>query len=252
MALDKLQALADFASRVDKKVLKEEDFLKMAEALVKHIKKIEVQMQSDAKTLADVVKRLDTKLTIDSNARLSGVKEQAKVALGKSFKEQANTLNFIKDRVRKIEKDLDARDERVMNDTMAQFPVQEVFEHPSPEAHRDEIESLGIQISAVDGLEERLEGLKVDKRLGRGGGGTSAIGVTNALGNIVKTETPSGLINGSNVTYTVGSLIYAVFSFGINGQTIHSDEYTISGRTITFTTALPSALSGTSFEIKYA
>jgi len=67
----------------------------------------------------------------------------------------------------------------------------------------------------------------------------------------VQTETPSGAINGSNVTYTVARRISSIASFGINGQMIHSDEFSTSGSTITFVTALPSALSATTFEIKY-
>ena len=65
------------------------------------------------------------------------------------------------------------------------------------------------------------------------------------------TETPTGLINGSNVTYTTAQTITSVVNFAINGQYIHPVEYTTSGTTITFVTALPSSLSGTSFTIVY-
>ncbi len=72
----------------------------------------------------------------------------------------------------------------------------------------------------------------------------------------VYTETPSGLINGSNTSYTVLNSINNIFSFAINGQYLHPyngtiGDYTFSGSTITFHTALPSALSGTPFTIVY-
>lgn len=74
----------------------------------------------------------------------------------------------------------------------------------------------------------------------------------------VYTETPSGLINGSNTTYTTLHTITSIFSFAINGQYLHpqdiaagTGDYTFTGSTITFLTALPAALSGTAFTIVY-
>lgn len=257
-SLDKLQAVVDFVNRVDKKTVKEEDFLKLSEALVHHVKKIEAQMLADSKTLADLIRKVETKITVDNKAQLASIKEQAKQALGKSLVEQNNTLNFVRDKVRNLDTDLNKRDERILSELISQIPEPEVFEyeHPSAEAHRDELESLKgeerLSISAIRDLEERLEALKTNMTLGRSGGGTSAVGVKNALGNIIKTETPTGDIDGANTTYTVSSTIFTVFSFAINGMTIHSSEYSIAGKTITFTTALPASLSGTSFEIVYA
>lgn len=64
-------------------------------------------------------------------------------------------------------------------------------------------------------------------------------------------QTPVGAINGSNKTYTTSHTITTVFSFAINGQFIHPVEYSLSGSTITFVTALDASLSGTSFTIVY-
>ena len=72
----------------------------------------------------------------------------------------------------------------------------------------------------------------------------------------VYTETPSGAINGTNTSYTTVNSINNIFSFAINGQYLHPyngtvGDYTFSGSTITFRTALPSALSGYPFTIVY-
>lgn len=74
----------------------------------------------------------------------------------------------------------------------------------------------------------------------------------------VYTETPSGAINGSNLTYTVAHTINSIFSFAINGQYLHprdigagTGDYTFSGMTVTFLSALPAMLAGTSFTIVY-
>lgn len=77
-------------------------------------------------------------------------------------------------------------------------------------------------------------------------------------GITVYTETPVGLINGANTSYTVLHSITSIFSFAINGQYLHpqdiaagTGDYTFSGTTITFLSALPAGLSGTAFTIVY-
>ncbi len=65
-------------------------------------------------------------------------------------------------------------------------------------------------------------------------------------------ETPSGLINGSNTTYTTAHTMTTVIAFAINGQFLHpTSDYTFTGTTITFVTALPASLSGLPFTIAY-
>lgn len=99
-------------------------------------------------------------------------------------------------------------------------------------------------------LREQIERL-AQRPIGRGGG-TSAMGVAQAFKYILKTEEPVGDIDGVNKTYTVSQPIFAVLSFSLNGETIAQlPNYTISGRTITFASALPSAFSGKDFEIKF-
>lgn len=68
----------------------------------------------------------------------------------------------------------------------------------------------------------------------------------------VYTETPTGLINGSNKIYTTAHAITTIFNFSINGQYIHPADYSVVGSTITFVTALDASLSGLAFTIIYA
>jgi len=110
---------------------------------------------------------------------------------------------------------------------------------------------IGFLMDEIKRLKEELQ--RIEQIRGRvlGGGGTSAIGVASAIGFALRTEVPTGDIDGVNLIYTVTKPINAVFSFGINGQMIHANEYSFIGRTITFTTAFPADLSGTRFEIKF-
>jgi len=70
-------------------------------------------------------------------------------------------------------------------------------------------------------------------------------------------ETPSGAIDGSNVTYTVLNTITTVLTFGINGQLLQPDtatqtnDFSTSGNTITLHTPLDASLSGRPFTIVY-
>lgn len=68
----------------------------------------------------------------------------------------------------------------------------------------------------------------------------------------IYTETPTGLIDGSNKTYTTLHSIGTVFNFAINGQFLHpTADYTVAGNTITMVTALPASLSGLPFTMTY-
>lgn len=80
-----------------------------------------------------------------------------------------------------------------------------------------------------------------------GGGGTGSIFL----------ETPSGLINGSNTTYTVLNSITTPLNFSINGEELQPDtatqtnDYSYSGTTITLHTALPASLASLPFVFTY-
>lgn len=70
------------------------------------------------------------------------------------------------------------------------------------------------------------------------------------------TQTPIGVIDGVNKTYTVTNSINGIFSFGLNGQFLHpfngtNGDYTYTGSTITFNTALDASYAGLPFTLNY-
>lgn len=110
----------------------------------------------------------------------------------------------------------------------------------SPEEVRDKLESLQddqrLSISAIHELEEILDELR-KRPVGRGGGGFSKIAMDS---HIIDDETPSGIINGSNTAFVLAGDPNPLSSLKVyrNGMRQRvSEDYTISGRTITFTTA---------------
>lgn len=107
-----------------------------------------------------------------------------------------------------------------------------------------------LDASAIKGLEDVVR--KYAPASSGRGGGTSAIGVAQAFKYIAHTEVPVGDIDGANTTYTVRNTIFWIAGFTLNGENIAElPNFTYSGRTITFATALPAAYSGKDFECKY-
>jgi len=133
--------------------------------------------------------------------------------------------------------------------------IKEVAVTDPAEDIRNKLELLTederLDKSAIKGLEEDLEELRRMSRTATGGGVTN-LRIQQAFKYILKTEAPVGLINGSNTTYTVSQPIFAVLAFSISNAVITQlPNYTISGNTITFAVALPSAYSNRDFECKY-
>ncbi len=229
---------------MDEESLTRAEFTAAFERVVDEILKLKKQNSADVQGIMDLFEKVRSKLEKDKDATFSEMKAEVKDAFDKAFKDQQNTLNFLRDKMRDHKNMMDDRDDSLRNEMKAMIPPPQEFS--IPQEIPDSIESLQLKVKT---LEDEIKALG-EKRLG-GGGGTSAIGVQWALGKMIKSETPSGDINGVNLAYTVTQEIHAVLQFGINGMVIHDSEYTVAGKTITFTTAIPAALSGTTFRITY-
>jgi hypothetical protein len=105
-----------------------------------------------------------------------------------------------------------------------------------------------LSVDAINGLEERLRAAETKST----GGGVTNARIQQAFKYILKTEAPSGAINGVNTDYTVTQPIFAVLSFTLNGETVAElPNYTIKNKTISFTQPIPAAYSGYDVEVKY-
>lgn len=123
-----------------------------------------------------------------------------------------------------------------------------------------------LKVTHIDGLDKSLRSLTQHLKLGgfRGGGDsvlagtnvsiteTNGIKTINATGGsaTIYTETPTGVIDGANKTYTTAHTITTVIGLWYNGQFIHPAEYSVSGAGFTMGTALP-VISGAAFTISY-
>ena len=114
----------------------------------------------------------------------------------------------------------------------------------TPEQIRDKMESLQdeerLSISTIHKLEDRLDELESRPVGGKGGGGFSKIAMDF---HIIDDETPSGTVNGTNTIFTLANVPNPTSSLKVyvNGQRMRiTEDYTLSGGTITFIIAPPS------------
>lgn len=106
---------------------------------------------------------------------------------------------------------------------------------------RDKLEELKdgekLSIQAIQDLSKILEELRKVEKGGKVGGGFSKIHMDR---HFIDDETPTGSINGTNTSFTISKApnptsSLKVYSGGIRLRV--TEDYTISGRTITFNTA---------------
>ena len=225
-----------------------EEFIAFAKQIVDIVQKLRQENKATSESLEKAFTQSTKSLGDNNEVSLVSVKSEIKKALDKSFKEQSSTMNLLRDKIRNLKDGKDADEESMIERLKALIPeMPEIPKMPDLERFDEQDERLSGKIE-----EQQKEIDELKKRpIGRLGGGHTDIGIVATLGRRVLTDTPNGLVNGSNKVYTVTSTINVVLGFAINGGNIHTGDYSVSGNTITFTTALIASLSGKDFEMIY-
>lgn len=215
-------------------------------------------VKSILKAIKDKEVNLDKKLT-DKLAEILSTVEKREQKLEQFFaklsKEQQDGMNFVYDKARSLRSIKGDRGEkgeegRAGKDGRNGIDGKNGKDGKQGEAPEHEWDDTKLRFKNPDGT----WGEKVDLkgRDGVGGGGVTNLRIQQAFKQILKTESPTGAIDGVNLTYTLSQPIFAIFSMSINGEVIAQlPNYTISGRTFTFSTALPADYSGRDWEVKY-
>lgn len=244
--VDKLKALLEVANQ---------DYISYNEALallkslitpLEDLKKQLIQENESSnkrfiETLTKTIKNVEEKYTKISDS-LQGIEKESKKKHEQVRKEMVSLFATLEEAIPDttyLHLKVDELEDVVTNiDIPEEYDDTELF---------SEIEKLEDR---VESLVEEIESLKKFRPLI--GAGVSNMRIQQAFKYILKTEQPVGLINGSNTTYTLTQNIFAILSMSINGETIAQlPNYTIAGRTFTFSTALPSDYSGKDWEVKY-
>lgn len=157
-----------------------------------------------------------------------------------------------------VEKIVIEKTEVVVEKPIENNIIKEVAITDNPTQIREKLESLKdderLDKSAIKGLDEEIDSVlkKVSNIASSASGGVTNLRIRQAFKYLLHTEQPAGLIDGANTTYRVQNEIFAILSMAINGEIIAQlPNYTISGKIITFASALPAAYSSKDFEIKY-
>lgn len=245
--LQKLQALADFATRVDKKVLKEEDFLKMAKALAESLNKVKQQLLSDSKEVARVVSALEKRIEKQTNDSIAQIKSEANKSFDASMKEQNNTMNFMRDKMRQITKQLDSRDEAVIQNAVDELQsllpsFRDEF-LSTPEETKKNLESLQgndrLHIDHIDGVEEKLEEIRESVTTNKG----TNYGVMGR--DFFSDIDISDQLDGSTKTFNIPA-VYNILEVSLSSYPHalrKSVDFTYTPTTITFTDEIDAATS---------
>ena len=226
------------------------EFLNEIKLILNFVKKLKEENSKAMSDFVALVKKTERKLSNDSSNNLAKIKAD--------FKKEANALrsrynDLMANAELKIAELRDGRDGRDADDEMilerlkSEVPTVEDFGKQLPQMAtgiRDALELLTgkerLNVSAIDGLSDMLNEFKkkyAERPLGSGGGGFSKIAME---GKFVDDETPSGLVNGTNKVFTIAKAPNPTGSLKVykDGQRmIVTEDYTLSGNTITFTTA---------------
>lgn len=235
------------------------------------------------KKLADIIKDVKVELANDVVVSQQDIKQLLSSELLKSSKNVEEFENRLLGEIKRNRKESDSR----LDNVVKQFTTEVNNIHNSipPETDLSEIEAKVAEVKTLipklpepdmaEDVRNKLEVLTGDERLGRKaisgleklikemilkhaprqlggrGGGHTDMGVQHSLGRLVKTETPTGTIDGANTAFTTTQPIFAVTSYMLNGEVVGSVNYTIAGNKITWGTAPPAAYSGKDHEIIY-
>jgi len=241
---EKLNKLQDILKMVDEGLTRQE-FLDAFKGVMDIVLKAETAIaKRNNEALAQLKETFDT---LDRNVRGSTKAETKKAIremrelIDNAIREHKGGMNLIMDRVKDLRDGKDGKDGRDADEEKIVDNVLTKVPKPTPKEIRDYLETLKgderLDWKSIDGLEEALK----DARVGTGttifgGSGVSKIGVERF---ILDPYTPTGTINGTNTDFVLTKAPNPAASLKVfrNGmlQSL-TEDYTISGKTITFLT----------------
>ena len=172
----KLNKLNELLKMLDENLSREE-FVKAFENVVKFLQKVKKDLDEENKKafaeLISVFKELKGSLESNVNTELSGAISNLKDLADKTFKDQNDNLNFIRDKVKRIKEGKDGYTPVKGKDYFDGLPGTPGKDGSSDNSIgiRDKLETLKgkerLSKDAIDGLEEELKKIK-DEKAGTG------------------------------------------------------------------------------------
>lgn len=218
--------------------LTKEEFIKAFQQVINLVLKIQKEQGVAIEKIEATYSALMKKLNSDTSMSLS----EMKAMMGNHFTEYTSKhTDAISQKMAGVKDGKDADEIGITNRVIAtlQTYFTELFSKLSSTETRNKLEGLQgverLKISAIDGLEEKLEEIKGVKV------GTAYYGAATKH-RFIDDATPTGTINGSNKEFTIEKApVTGSLKVFMNGARMRiTEDYTFSGKTITFTVAPPS------------
>lgn len=249
--LEKLKQLLE----VTNEGLTKTEFLNSFKLILAKLTELEKQLVSrlDDKTSSTIkeLEKLQEEFNLvieqakrDGDSTFAGFRRRVVEGLNSLF-----TKNEINKRLKEV---LDSTEEKIreIDEKLSQVKDGEKGERGDKGQDADETKIVAevlnkiklpeVEIEDVKGLKEELERLETTRRLG-GGGGFSKIAMESKF---IDDETPVGMVNGVNKAFTLSNMPNPPSSVKVfvNGSRMRiTEDYTLSGTTITFVTAPPTS-----------
>lgn len=246
---EKLKDFRDILIQLSGGITKK-DFISSFKKILSIVLDIEKKLIKRINGIIETSKQEQEALKKATEADLSDLIAQTEQKVEEALKEQEESLNFVKDKARRIKNFTNGKDgkdadetkivEKVLN--KIKLPEQKEIILDNAEKIRDKLELLKenerLEITAINGLQEKLDELSKRKLGSGGGGGFSKIHfeihhIDNEL---------IGTGDGTTTEFTLDHLPNPIASLRIivgNGELFQTDDWTISGKTITFLTPPP-------------
>jgi len=215
-----------------------QDEIKRAKTELRDVKVQEVRNQGEKhqkqiKLLRQEIKDAEKKLTKIKDENLTNTLDKINKQADKLFQEERNTLNFIKDKAKELKSGEDGKDAdepKIVSEILKKIDLPDEL---TSEQIRDKLEKLKgeerLNVSAIDGLEEKFEEVKKTKSVGGGG----IIGK-----NMFKNIDISDKLDGSTKTFNIQS-VWNILSVDLSsfpyGALRKGTDYTHNSNSITFT-----------------
>jgi len=228
--LEKFQKLLEITNEG----LTREEFLSAIKTVINQVLQIEAKVLDKVNKAVEEYKNKQENLSSSIKESLDNLQNKVIQDTDKLFEEQKQNLNFLNDKIKNIKNGKNGEDGKPGQDgkdAIIDEPkiIQKVL---------NKIELPEIEIEKIKGLKEILDRLETQRRLG-GGGGLNFIALQQ---HFINDETPSGAINGVTVAFTIAHTPNPTNSLKVfvNGSRMRvTEDYTFSGRTITFIIAPP-------------
>jgi hypothetical protein len=251
MAISNEEKLKKLLYLMDEDSMTKQDFIKEWKKVLDLVKKIKDENVQAIRDMKEAHLKLSAKIDDNSNQNLTKISKDFTEKIKDLEKRYSDFMADIELRVAEIQDGQDGKDadeEIIVGKVLNKIRIPEIdeIEKDLPklgEPIRDALELLEgdnrLMISAIKGLEEKLQELGERPLGGKGGGGFSYAHMDR---HFIDDETPSGLVNGSNKAFTIAKTPNPTASLKVyvNGQRMRiTEDYTLSARTITFVTAPP-------------